>query len=231
MNALKSAVLPLCLSLGVHAGVIWSLAQGPVFNRVPGDEPIEISYVELPLKKAPQAPSTPPAAVPKKKLRGIPIPRFAPAEAPEPSEPSDFQKDMEARLKKQRTILAKLSAAEPVEARIAPPKTGVEMLADPKKGKIYLSYFGQMKKKIQKTLLERFARRTSGKGNVTLLFVVNSEGFLEKVSISPKDAREDEMLRDMAVQCLQEAAPFGAFPPDLGSDRLAFTVTFLFDGR
>lgn len=240
MSPPRPAAFPFLLSLGLHAALAWFLLREGGIPGLRSHEPIQISYFEV--QKKPATAETPATAVLKKKIPGIPIPRLpvqeeaAPAKTAEPvpaAEPTDFQKNMDAKLKKQQGILAKLGAEDPVslEAEKERPKTSAEMMADPQKGKLYVSYFGEMKKQIQKTLSGRFARRYSGKGSVTLRFIVNAQGYLEKVSVSPKDAKEDEMLRDLAVQCLREAAPFGSFPPELGSKRLVFDVTFFFDGR
>ena len=155
---------------------------------------------------------------------------------PEPaktSESSDFQKQLEAKLKKQRASLSKLSAESPSHAssQTVRPKTGAEIMADPQKGKLFVGYFSDVKKKIQKTLSDRFSQRYTGRGSVTLAFVLSSEGYLEKVSVLPKGTEGDFELHDLAVQCLRDSAPFGAFPPALGSDHIAFNVTIFFDGR
>ena len=130
---------------------------------------------------------------------------------------------MEERVKQQQHTLAKLSDSAP--------KSSAEMLADPKKGKIFVEYFTEVRQKIQETLSQRYARRYSVRGGVALGFVLNSQGFLEKVSVLTKGTDGDPRLQELAVQCLREAAPFGDFPPELGSDRIAFNVTLFFVDR
>ncbi len=220
MGYLKTVLIPVFLSLGVHAVMGWSIGQQWQAELPSGPQTVQISYPETPIK----------AGAVKKKLKGIPVPRMPlPGRQagiePEPLksvEPTDFQRQLETKLKKQRAALSKLSA-EPV--------TGAEIMADPQKGKLFISYFSDVKKKIQKTLIDRFSKRHSARGSVTLVFVLSSKGFVEKVSVLPKGTQGAAELHDLAVRCLRESAPFGSFPPELGSDPVAFNVTIFFDGR
>jgi outer membrane biosynthesis protein TonB len=200
MTSPKALLLPLFVSVGLHATFGWTLARHWGAADPRHADSVQISYPESPSLPAPKAVQAP--AAPKKKLRGIPVPRYT-------SEPP----------------------AAPTPAKKDRPKSSAEMMADPQKGRIFISYFSEVKKKIQKTLVDRFSRRYSGKGSVTLGFVLSSQGFVEKVAVLPKGTEGDEGLQDLAIQCLRESAPFGVFPPGLGSDRIAFNVTIFFDGR
>ncbi len=190
-------------------------------------EPIQISFAEtVKISAAPISPavSNKAPSLPKKKLRGFPIPRFPEKAKSSPApEPSDFQKNLEEKLKQQERALAKLNAL--------PPKNSAEILADPKKGKIFVEYFTEVRRKIQETLSVRYAHRYSVRGGVALGFVLNSRGFLEKVAVLTKGTDGDARLQELATQCLRESAPFGAFPPELGADRIAFNVTLFFVDR
>jgi hypothetical protein len=221
MNPFRPAIaLPLVASLGLHAVMGWSVARHWSASSSQNAEPIQISYA-VPAQNAP-------LSVPKKKIRGIPVPRQAASEetAPVPA-PSDFEKNMQTRLKQQQKLLTKLSKP-PASAR---PKSSAEILSDPKKGKIFVEYFTEVRHKIQETLSERYARRYPGHGGVALGFVLDSKGFLEKVAVLTKGTDGDARLQELAVQCLRESAPFGAFPPELGSERIAFNVTLFFVDR
>ena len=150
--------------------------------------------------------------VPHKKAKGIPVPRV---QKPAPSEGASnkFQKMME----------------EP-PARVSSSMTTAELLADPSKGKIFLSYFGELKKKIQGAVYQKAGRHVYTRGSVCLAFVLNAKGHLEKVAVLPKGTHADEAMKELAVQCLRESAPFGSFPKDLGLDRISFNITIFFDG-
>ena len=228
MSPIRPAlVLPLCVSLGLHIAMGWSVAHHWSSASSQDPQTIQISYAEPPkVSAAPISPMTSKKApsVAKKKLRGIPVPRLSEKTLSAPaSEPSNFEKNLEEKLKQQQHILAKLSAM--------PPKNSAEILADPKKGKIFVEYFTEVRRKIQETLSERYAHRYSVRGGVAIGFVLNARGFLEKVAVLTKGTDGDARLQELAVQCLRESAPFGAFPSELGSDRIAFNVTLFFVDR
>lgn len=233
MDSFKPAFFFLCASLTFHAVVGLSLGErpGPLSKTA---EPIQIDYLrhdKIPAS-AVTVQKSPAKDVPTvKKNRGIPVPKMTKkADPPAKAGPSDFQKFIEAKLKKQEIELARLSSERSVPKSVSP-KTSAEIMADPEKGKIFIGYFSEVKKKIQQTLLDRYARRYSGRGSVTLAFVLNARGSVEKVIVASKDAGADEMLQDLAVQCLRESAPFGPFPQTLGSQKIAFNVTIFFDGQ
>lgn len=239
MGALKTLFLPLAVSVGLHATLGWTLARHWGDAQPHRADSVQISYPETPsVRASADAPPLPPNNN-KKKLRGIPIPRYtAQPVAHRMEQKSDFQSKMDSELKKQKTLLSKLNAPATIPLAPGPapikktrPRTGAEIMADPQKGKVFIGYFSEVKKKIQKTLVDRFSSRYSGKGSVALAFVLSSQGFVEKVSVLPKGTEGDTGLHELAVQCLNESAPFGAFPPGLGPDRIAFNVTIFFDGR
>ena len=217
-------VLPLCASLGLHMVMGWSVARH--WTSPQNTEPIQISYTESHALSKP---------VLRKKFPSIQVPRLAikkeaSKETVAEPEPTDFQKSMETTLKKQQRLLAKLNAVPSAEVRPAQesPRSSAEILADPKKGKIFVGYFTEVRRKIQETLSERYAHRYSVRGGVALGFVLDTQGFIDKVVVLEKGTDGDERLQELAVQCLRESAPFGPFPSELGSDRIAFNVTLYF---
>ena len=232
MSLFRPAIaLPLFASLGLHAAIGWSILHNRTLSAARDSEPIQIIYSQS--LQAPKVVPTAPA--PKKKLRGIPVPH-EPVKTAEPAkaaEPSEFEKTMETKLKQQEKLLAKLSAdtATQTAAPARPkPRSSAEILADPKKGKIFVGYFTDVKRKIQTTFSERFAHRYSFRGGVELGFVVSSQGFIEKVAVLPKGTDGNERLQELAIQCLRESAPFGAFPPELQSDpSITFSVVLYFE--
>ena len=229
MDSFKTVLVSLSASVVLHAAIGIALGK-PILGERPNlSQPIQIDYLQVEKKSLPR-PQKEAVTVVKKK-RGIPVPKMtAKEEAEKKAQPSDFQKFIAQKLKKQELELARLTS-ERSEAKAAKPKTSAEIMADPQKGKVFVGYFSDVKKKIQGTLIERYAHRYSGRGSVTLAFVLNSHGRIEKVIVASKDEQADEMLQDLAVQCLRDSAPFGDFPQDLGSQRIAFNVTIFFDGR
>mgnify|MGYP001593552442 CR=1 FL=1 len=220
MSSFKPAVAFILTSLALHGALGFSMAGSWTQAVLQSIESIEIDC--LPSEKTPISP---------KKLRGIPVPTMTPRpKARNKPVLSDFQKFIEEKMKKQEMDLARLSA-EKSQPELTRPKTSAEIMADPEKGKIFVGYFSEVKKKIQKTLLERYAHRYSGRGSVTLAFVLTAQGRVEKVIVASKDEQADEILQELAVQCLRLSAPFGKFPEGLGPQKIVFNVTIFFDGK
>ena len=237
MSALKSFVTPVGLSMALHGVLAAALVGAPLAGHSTAGQPIQIDYVEYEkiVVKAPAAVKSKTTAsassvnTSKKKTRGIPVPALNERAKREAAD-SELQKVLREKMKNQEAVLSRLSSEEAKSAERSRPRTSAEMLADPQKGKIFVSYFSEVKRKIQETLHARYARKYSGQGNVTLLFVLNAEGRLEKVVVADQESVWDPTLRDLAMQCLREAAPFGAFPQDLGKGRIAFNLTVYFEG-
>jgi hypothetical protein len=109
------------------------------------------------------------------------------------------------------------------------PKTGAELMADPKKSRMFVSYFGLVKDRIHEVLLEKYDHAGDSPGSVSLSFVLGSDGSLEKIFVNEKESHASAFLKTLAVECLKEAAPFTSFPKDLESRQIAFSLTVYFD--
>jgi hypothetical protein len=219
-------------SVGIHAvlGYVVIVSPSPVRSTVL--EPIQIDYVrydktETPVVKA-QLVEEKPKAV-RKKLKGIPIPRERVVANSAEGPVSDFQKIVDEKVKKQMSQLKYLET--PVsEKRISSSMTSAELIANPVKGKIFIGYFGQVKQKIQNTVLQKAGRKLYGQGSVCLGFVLNAQGQLEHVTVLAKGTHADDPLKELAATCIRDSAPFGSFPKDLGPRRIFFNITIFFDG-
>ena len=150
-------------------------------------------------------------------------------------------KELSRRLRKQAS-LARRSVKEPVIKIPAPlPKGQVktdnaliresgELLQDPKKGKVFAGYFGQIKEKIGKTIRRRYSEELAGRGDVSLVFVLRADGSLEDVAVRKQERPPEIIAEDFAVQCVRNAAPFKPFPKELGLiKKIYFNVTLLFN--
>jgi hypothetical protein len=234
MYSFKPAVSFFFTSIALHTALGLSLGNSWMHAPSKSMESIQIDYLQY--EKMPATTAVSEKTVVKeplsaKKSRGSPVAAMiSRARTQDKLAPSDFQKFIEEKIKKQQRELARLSA-EQSQPAMTRPKTSAEIMADPEKGKIFVGYFSEVKKKIQRTLLERYAHRYSGRGSVTLAFVLTARGQVEKVIVASKDERADEVLQDLAVQCLRLSAPFGNFPLDLGPQKIIFNVTIFFDGR
>jgi hypothetical protein len=236
MDSGRGVFAGLALSVAVHAAVAGALVYAPSQGMVADKtEPIEISFVQY-------APSRPIAASKvltqksaPKKSKGIPVPRHESVDkeqaAPVETEPSELEKAIRAKIKKQEAQLLKLSTHTDIPPAKKSAQTSSELLTDPVKGKIFVGYFGSVKHAIQDLLVQKYAKRAIGHGSVYLYFVLNDKGALEKVTVVDKESTADEYLRELAIQCLRDAAPFGNFPQSLGTERISFNVTIYFEER
>ena len=100
---------------------------------------------------------------------------------------------------------------------------------DPVKGRVFANYFGLVKRRIDDTVRKRYSEAELGKGTVSLVFALNADGTLAAVSVAEKQTTASADVRDFAVRCVRETAPFVAFPAELDVPRLAFNVTVLLD--
>ncbi len=229
MDSNKGLWVGLSLSVFVHAGATGALVYGPAPNKASvASEPIEISFVEYRESRPTHTPQTMTPQPARKKVKGIPVPRLNTEVSRQPSE---FEKAMREKIRKQEAQLLKLSANADIPNKNKSPQTSAEILTDPVKGKIFVGYFGNVKHAIQDLLVKKYAKRAIGHGSVYLFFVLNDSGALEKISVVDKESTADEYLRELAVQCLKDAAPFGNFPQSLGTDRISFNVTIYFEER
>ena len=108
-------------------------------------------------------------------------------------------------------------------------KNDEEFLADPQKGKIFLNYFGQVKQRVRRAVEKGYTRERPGRGDVTLMFVLKADGAVVKVFPVDESSSADEPMKDFAVRCVRECAPFPPFPKGLGMERISFNLSILFD--
>lgn len=93
--------------------------------------------------------------------------------------------------------------------------------------KDYLSYSRAVRERI-KQMLKKNYRDYYREGDVSLLFIVTSDGRLNKFDIDNKNSTKDKKLIDIAVLSLKDASPFTPFPKNLPADELPFSLTVSF---
>jgi outer membrane biosynthesis protein TonB len=108
-------------------------------------------------------------------------------------------------------------------------RNSADLANDPEKGKVFVGYFADVKERISTVVRRKYSDYNPGRGSVSLLFLLNASGSLEKVVVDERASTKNPFLRNFAKECIREAAPFGKFPKNLGSDRISFNVTVLFD--
>ena len=120
----------------------------------------------------------------------------------------------------------KISISPPAPAK---PRTAADFMTDPQKGKIFFSYFGKIKEKIHTNLRRKYRPEDTSLGVVSLFFILNPDGSLEKVEVLGKESDASLELQRVALEALKGSSPFESFPVDLGRGPLAFNLKVYFD--
>ncbi len=213
----------LAASLVLHASVL--VPEFLFANRGTG-EPVEISvvsYAPEPAAPAPKAAtparrtaSTKAAAAKKRVVRGM---------KPHSLEPAAKIQALPAYKPVKRATSAMGAPIPEVPAT----KGSAELLSDPKKAKVFVGYFTAVKDKLDRTVRKNYADNAAGQGSVCLLFILNSDGSLDSASVVESQTQAPAGVKDFAMRCLRESAPFIGFPRSLEVGKVSFNVTVLFE--
>ena len=106
-------------------------------------------------------------------------------------------------------------------------RESAELLTDPQRGKVFHLYFVKLKERIHQGIRRRMGER-AGAGSVSLVFVLKSDGALDKISVVDKESSAGTETRAFAVDCVKTSAPFDPFPRELDPARISFRVTIRF---
>ena len=221
---MKTTWAALIFSLSLHAFCGIAFWEGSFQDTPAKPEPIMVSLVtqraparekapELPKQKYELPKPKPPPAAPKRnKIKTVSLAEAQKAEIknPPPRKPA-------------------VDAPSAPAAENARPKSALDFMGDPQKGKVFIDYFGKLKEKIQLNLRRKYHGAQDSLGIVTLFFVLNPDGSLVKAGIIQKDTDAGEALQKIALEALKRSAPFGSFPKDLGNGAVAFNLKVYFD--
>lgn len=93
--------------------------------------------------------------------------------------------------------------------------------------KKYLSYSQAIREKIKESIKRNYARYYED-GDVTLFFILKSDGKLARFDIDRENSTKNNKLLKIAVSSLNESVPFSPFPEGLSFNELSFHVTISF---
>lgn len=93
--------------------------------------------------------------------------------------------------------------------------------------KKYLLYSQAIREKIKENLKRNYARYYED-GDVTLFFILKSDGNLARFDIDRENSTKNNKLLKIAVSSLSESVPFSPFPEGLTFKELSFHVTISF---
>lgn len=212
----KAIFLPLTASLALHALAISSFCIPLLQKDGPSSRSVEISYVQY----SKETTSAPP------QIHYPPVTKIT-------------HRKSETAIPDKKATVTRVGEVRATEGKPAESGSAIvssfkvrnseEFLADPQKGKIFLDYFGQVKQRVRRAVEQGYSRRRSGRGDVTLMFVLKADGAVVKIFPVNENSSADDSLKDFAVRCVREGAPFPRFPKELGMDRISFNLSILFD--
>ena len=207
------------LSLAVHSSAAFWVVKNGLFQGADLQDPLMISYVE--------------SSVPLPKIPTTPV--VSPKEHPFQAEKKEFYAKATQRIvKREPTSETKHESKGRAHVERSLPKasttlTSAEVLSDPQKGKYFIDYFAFVKKKIQDTVRGNASSENYGHGTVQLLFVLNPDGSVQDVSVVEKGSDAAALVKDFAIRCVKTAGPFGIFPKEIPSQKIAFNLSLLFE--
>ena len=106
-------------------------------------------------------------------------------------------------------------------------RESAELLTDPQMGKVFHAYFVRLKEKIHQ-VIRRHSEEHAGRGTVSLIFILRSDGALDSISVAEKESSAGHEMRVFATDCVKASAPFDPFPKELDPQKIAFRVTVYF---
>lgn len=214
----KTAAIFFSVSLALHGFFAASIDYPRFLGESDGPHFVQIEYIQ-------SRPSSP-AVISQEKP-----PARAVVQAPlEPAKPKIVE--LPASAVSPKELPRRSSASKPLMKEARRPvaiRRSEDLLADPKKGKLFAAYFAKIKEKIQNTVQRKYSYESLGGGSVTLLFVLDSGGSLEAVSTLEKQSTGNNEIREFAMRCVRDSAPFGTFPKELHLSRISFNLTVLFE--
>jgi len=91
----------------------------------------------------------------------------------------------------------------------------------------YMSYSQLIRERIQYHLYRNY-REGMGEGEVTINFILKSNGRLKYIAIIDKQSSPNIKLRRAAMKSIQQSSPFKPFPKELTVPEISFKVTISF---
>ena len=108
-------------------------------------------------------------------------------------------------------------------------RTAAQLLADPKRGGVFIGYFSKIKENIHEVVRRKKSSSDSYSGQAAVNFVLRSSGEIEGAWINEHGTDCSPEGRTFAENCVRQAGPFSAFPKELDTEKLSLSITILFD--
>ena len=91
----------------------------------------------------------------------------------------------------------------------------------------YIFYYELIRQAIRRNI-DRYYTRPTQEGEIHVIFGIEKNGSLKKISINKVKSSRSKLLERIALKSVRAASPFPPFPEVLRKDELTFTVSIVF---
>lgn len=219
--------LALSISVVAHSVIFF---KGTNFNIIPAQKnaaQIEVNYlreVKAPEQKGQKGPAKSDLFL-KLPSKIIAANRLPPPSFNQTGGPSKVEKpDSMARGRLlQGTDFIKSRSGAAVSKKITLSSPDVNIAKNP----AYIGYYQFGRERIKRAAYQQnYAGREEGE--VTVSFVIASDGTLRQIRLVEETSCPSPYLREIAISSVKDAAPFPKFPPELDYPQIPFTLTITF---
>ena len=91
----------------------------------------------------------------------------------------------------------------------------------------YIGYYQIVREKIKRAAYQNYTGKEVGE--ITLSFIISSDGFLKDLLLTQERSSPSEYLREIALRSVKDASPFPNFPKELDYPKLSFNLTITFE--
>jgi TonB family protein len=91
----------------------------------------------------------------------------------------------------------------------------------------YITYYQIVREKIKRAAYQNYTG--SEVGEVTMSFVIDSQGLLKELRLAQEKSSPSAYLREIALRSVRDASLFPRFPKELDYPRLSFNLTITFE--
>lgn len=213
----------LALSAIIHAGLMSALPY-QILTYAPTQRPIEVAYVQSFGQEKEKADISP-EPVAQKEQRQTQPPQISTPEDRK-SILKDFLKTEIFRPDRREDLPQQMNPAaeSPKKKSVQTPNIPGETFKSPE----YKSYYQIVREKIRRQAYRNY--RYIQEGEVFLTFTLTRSGELKEAHVDKTKSVEDEYLRRIALESVQQSSPFPEFPVKLqDKEQLAFNVIISFE--
>jgi TonB family protein len=91
----------------------------------------------------------------------------------------------------------------------------------------YIGYYQIVREKIKRSAYQNYTGTEIGE--VTVSFIVSSDGYLRDLRLVEEKSSSTEYLRETALRSIKDASPFPEFPKELDYPQLSFNLAITFE--